>query len=297
MLWVVLLLSVIGGSLVMLTRTQLNVSRNLVLSAKAESLAEGGVYIALDDLLLPSSQMRAHADGRNWATTLNAGSLDISVTDVAGRIDLNAAPTELIAGLFRAAGASSETADELADRIGDWRDADDTRRANGAEQADYANSEPPIHVTNGPFLAAEEVMRVPGMTLGLWEAIADSVTVASRRPGVNPMFASRKTLLALPGMDEKTADAIITARDEGGMAEIANLVPLESRLYLTGGPSNIFAVRARARVTEGAVYVLDALVEPTPVGDLPWRIHEWRPGSPENEGQVADHDQQATPTS
>lgn len=296
-LWVVLLLSVIGGSLTMLTRAHLDVSRNLVLSAKAETLAEGGVYLALDELLSSGSQLRAHADGHAREVALDSGKLDISVMDVAGRIDLNAAPPELIAGLLRVGGASAETADKLADRIADWRDADNTPRPNGAEQSDYAGSEPPVHVSNGPFLTAEEVMRVPGMTLDLWSAIGDSLTVASRRPGVNPMFASRKTLLALPGMDEGTADAILKARDGGSMADLANLVPAESRLYLTGGPSNIFAVRVRVQIEQGAVYVLDALVEPTPMAKPPWRIHAWRPGEIGAPAKASDKNPPAVPAS
>ena len=56
-LWVVLLLSVIAGSLAMLTRTELGLSRNLVLSAKAEALAEGGIHLAINELLVPDAKL------------------------------------------------------------------------------------------------------------------------------------------------------------------------------------------------------------------------------------------------
>lgn len=286
-LWVVLLLSVIAGSLMMLTRTELGLSRNLVLSAEAEALAEGGIHLAINKLLAPGA--RARADGSPWQVELEAGRLDISIADVTGRVDLNAAPPELIAGLFRAAGAEPELAETLAGRIADWRDADDTPRPDGAEQSDYAEYEPPVRVGNGPFLAADEIMRIPGMTAGLWARIASAVTVHSRRPGVNPLYASKMALLALPGMDEATADAVIAARNESdagpagrparSLAEIANLVPPEGRRYLTGGPSNIYAVRARAELPEGAIYTLETVIEPAPANDPPWRAHEWRPGS------------------
>jgi len=96
-LWVVLLLAVIAGSLTMLTRTEIGLSRNLVLSAKAEALAEGGVYLAIGELLTPASSPQ---DGnRKWQVETDAGHLDISYVDVTGRIDLNIAPPELIAGL------------------------------------------------------------------------------------------------------------------------------------------------------------------------------------------------------
>jgi general secretion pathway protein K len=300
-LWVVLLLSVIAGSLAMLTRTELGLSRNLVLSAKAETLAEGGIHLAIDELLNSDATAKLRADGSVWQVELEAGRLDVSIIDVTGRIDLNIAPPELMVGLFEAAGAESELAEIMADRIIDWRDADEMSRPNGGEQDDYAGYEPPVRVANNPFLAADEIMRVPGMSADLWGRIADAVTVHSRRPGVNPLYASKIALLALPGMDEAMAEAIVSARigpdaESTGrqaqrIAEIANLAPPEARRYLTGGSSNIYAIRARAELPEGAVYILEAVIEPAPANDPPWRAHEWRPGNPYADAGDPDEEQ------
>jgi general secretion pathway protein K len=288
-LWVVLLLSVIAGSLAILTRTEVGLSRNFMLSAKAEALAEGGVHLAIGELLAPGAAARPYADGGVWQVELEAGRLKISIIDVTGRVDLNSAPLELVVGLFSAAGAEPELADILAGRIIDWRDADETSLARGGEQADYEGHEPPVRVGNGPFLAADEIMRIPGMTADLWVRIADAVTVYSRHPGVNPIYAPKIVLLALPGMDAATAERIISARNEAApnsagrpaqrVTEIANLIPPEARRYLAGGSSNIYAVRARAELPEGAVYIIEAVIELAPANDPPWRIHEWRPGT------------------
>lgn len=285
-LWVVLLLAVIAGSLTMLTRTELGLSRNLLLSARAEALAEGGVHLAIAELLYPASTVRRGSS--EWQVETEAGRLDISLADVTGRVDLNTAPPELIAGLFEAAGAGAELAEILADRIADWRDADDTSRANGGEQSDYTGYDPPPRVGNAPFLTADEILRIPGMTIDLWTLIADAVTVHSRRPGVNPVYAPKLVLLALPGMDPEAADEIMAARSESaanatgqqvGIAETVNRIPSEARRYLAGGSSNIYVVRVRAELPEGAVYILEAVIEPTPANEPPWRTHEWRPGS------------------
>ncbi|MDH5412034.1 MAG: type II secretion system protein GspK, partial [Alphaproteobacteria bacterium] len=139
-LWVVLLLSAIAGSLMMLTRTELGLARNLVLSARAEALAEGGIHLAIGKLL----NQGAVADGAVWRVTMESGHVDIMIADVTGRVDLNAAPPELIANLLRAAGTESDEAEMLADRIVDWRDADETPRPNGGEQSDYAGYDPPV---------------------------------------------------------------------------------------------------------------------------------------------------------
>lgn len=286
-LWIVMLLAVIAGSLTMLTRTELDLTRNLTLSAKAEALAEGGAYLAVNELLAPTStllQLRGH---REWRVEAEAGSIDIAVSDVMGRIDLNTAEPEVLAGLFTAAGAEPETAEILADRIVDWRDSDNTPQPNGAEQADYGDVDPPIVVGNAPFLAADEILRVPGMTMALWGRIADAVTVHSLRPGINPLYASPLALMALPGVESATVQEIVEIREEtdqktiGGIpaiAEIASMFPSEARPYLAGGSSNMYNVRVRVELAEGVVYVLDAVVEMIPTSGQPWQIHEWRPG-------------------
>ena len=283
-----MLLSVIAGSVLMLTRTELGVSRNLVLSARAEAFAEGGVHLAIRELLMPDSAVRAQADGHPWRFELEDGILDISARNEAGRIDVNAASAELLIGLLMSGGLELDAAEILADRIVDWRDPDDEPRPSGAEQADYEGSEPPVRVGNGPFFTADEILRVPGMTTDIWARIGLAVTVHSRRPGINPTFAPREALLALPGVDEETADAFIAARDEAAAARgegttdsvfaAAKLLPQEALRFLNNGSSKVYGVRSRARLREGTVYILEAAVEILPGGEKPWRIHQWRPG-------------------
>lgn len=275
-LWLVLLLSVIAGSLMMLTRTELGLSRNLVLAAQAQALAGGGVHLAAHALLNPDPALRWIADGRPYGVEMETGNLDIAVQDVAGLIDLNAAPPELLAGLFQAVGLDADEADALADRLADWRDPDDERRPNGAEAGDYDG--PEIRVGNAPFLTADEAQRVPDMTTDLWKRIAPVVTVYSRRPGVNPATAPRLALIAIPGIDETLADEIIATREDTDGAALTSLIPAEARRYTTGGRGNVFAIRSRATLTDGGEYVQQAVIELTARSNPPWRVHAWRPG-------------------
>ena len=290
-LWVVLLLAMIAGSLTMLTRTELGLSRNLVLSARAEALAEGGIHLAAARLLSPADS--GPQGILTWQVQMDEDLIEIAAADIGGRVDLNVAQPELIAGLLRAAGAG-DMADSLADRIVDWRDKDDEPRPNGAEQADYAGIDPPVRVGNAPFLTADEILRIPGITMDLWERIAGAVTVHSRRPGINPLYAPKLALLALPGMDEAAADELIAARgqmiiDAGTddkpatqrqrISETLQFLPQEARRHLAGGMSNVYVIRARARLTEGAVYAIEAVIELAPGNDPPWLTHEWRPAS------------------
>lgn len=287
-LWLVLLLSVIAGSLLMLTRTELGLSRNLVLAAQARALAEGGVHIAAQVLLDADPAMRWVADGRSYGIEMEAGNLTVAAQEVSGLIDVNAAAPELLAGLFQAVGIDEEEAIILADRVADWRDPDDDRRPNGAEAGDYETDGPEIRVGNAPFLTPDEIQRVPGVTTDLWRRIAPAVTVYSRRAGVSPATAPRLVLIAVPGIDDATADEIIAAREEtvndatlgpsAGAVSLASLIPASARRYTTGGKANLFAIRSRAALTGGGEYVQQAVIELTARSNPPWRIHAWRPG-------------------
>lgn len=289
-LWVVLLLSIIAGSLLLLTRSDLRLSRNLILSARAQSLAEGGIDLAVLGLLDQNAATRWVADGRPYRVETGSGILEVSVQDETGRIDLNVAPPDLLSGLFASVGVDGDQATVLADRIADWRDEDDDPRPSGAEQADYDAAGLDVRVGNTHFLTPDEIQRIPGITIDLYARIARALTVYSKRPGVNPASAPRPVLMALPGVDDALADAILAARAQatadGAPAAVAGasfgaaaaLLPGESRRYLTGGVANIFSVRSRATIAEGATYVQEAVIELQPGANPPWRVHAWRPG-------------------
>lgn len=287
-LWLVLLLSVIAGSLLMLTRTELGLSRNLVLSAQARALAEGGVHIAAQAMLDTDPAARWIADGRSYGVQVETGNIEIAVQDVSGLIDLNAAAPELLAGLFQAVGVAEDEAVVLADRLADWRDPDDDRRPNGAEAGDYDTDGLEIRVGNALFLTPDEIQRVPGITTALWNRVAPVVTIYSRRPGINPSTAPRLAMIAIPGIDETIADEIIVAREETvndptlgpsvGAVNLASLIPASARRYTTGGKTNVFVIRSRATLTGGGEYAQQAVIELALRSTPPWRIHAWRPG-------------------
>ncbi len=52
-LWVLMLLSLVAASFTLTTRTEINVTRNLIENAKAKALADAGVYRAILGSLHP----------------------------------------------------------------------------------------------------------------------------------------------------------------------------------------------------------------------------------------------------
>ena len=72
---------------------------------------------------------------------------------------------------------NANEADRLAQRIEDWRDPDDFRRARGAERADYVRAGAKRLPANADFSRVEELRDVAGMTPALFARIAPLASV------------------------------------------------------------------------------------------------------------------------
>jgi len=280
-LWVSLLLAIIAGSLLTTTRSELRLSRNLLDSARADALAEGGIFLAIPHLLDRDRETHWLANGTVHAFELPSGRLEITLQDAAGRIDLNVAAPDLLAGLFRAAGVDPDQADVLAARIADWRDRDEDATPNGAEQADYDAAGIAVRVGNRPFATPDEIVRVPGIDMALFGLIEGAVTVWSRQRGIDPTAAPRLALLALPGMTESIADSLIAARAEEPPdprgTELLQFIPAEAQRSLSRGGGRVVYVMAKAETREGGIFRREAVIELRAGGDQPYVAHTWRP--------------------
>lgn len=128
--------------------------------------------------------------------------LRVEVTDLSGRINLNAIISRSEAGteklnqpLFEqlvtlieqardeiegegAPGADDLSAEDVAYAIADWVDADEVRLSDGSFEDQYYNSLPQAYSSkNGPFDSAAELQLVQGVDDALYAALADAVTV------------------------------------------------------------------------------------------------------------------------
>ena len=83
--------------------------------------------------------------------------LQYGIMDEASKLNLNTIPRDVILKLPKAT-------EEIADSIIDWRDADDTPGASGAENSYYQGLPQPYRCKNGPFTTVEELLLVKGMT-------------------------------------------------------------------------------------------------------------------------------------
>ncbi len=193
------MLSIIAGSSAVSVRTQTAIVDNLVVSARARAAAQAGLHYAAFQLLKQNAAERWRTDGTVYELDFGDARLRISAVEEAGKVSLNAAPGELIGSLLRAAGIDDDRAAALVDAILDWRDPDDLRRVNGAEQDDYRAAGSSYLPRNNPFQSNDEVALVLGMQPDYFARIEDAVTAYSGSSRVDPAVAVPLVRLALNG--------------------------------------------------------------------------------------------------
>lgn len=281
-LWLLALLTVAAGALSREARTEARLARNLLEDAQARHAAAGAIRLTL--LALASDPARRASLGTGAAEPVPVAgvAVQVAVFDEAGKIDLNAAPPELLAGLLRAAEVPEAAAARLADAIADWRDADDLHRLHGAEDPDYRRAGKPYGARDAPFESVDEVQLVLGMSAELYRRIAPALTVHGRQRGLNPTVAPALALAAVPGMSPAQVDAYLALRaEQRGASRTAPAPAGAERRYLSGARGSAYTVLAQARLASGATARLGVLARlaPAPNG-MPFSVLSWQEEPP-----------------
>lgn len=258
-LWALVLLSVIAVGFLRETRGETALVRNAVESAKARALADAGIQRAILELYRDEVNTRWKADGTAYLWRFANGEVRIRIQDQAGRIDLNQAPAEILERLFVVAGAGDSEAAALADAVADFRDTNDLRRVNGAENDDYRAAGDLRGAKNAPFYHIAELQQVFGMTRALFERVEPAVTVHSDEATIDPLTAPAEALLALPGADPAEIEDFLARRsDIDGNVDLdalpIALVAAAAEYVSRDGASRAYSIRAEAKTEAGAVF-------------------------------------------
>lgn len=277
-LWVVVLMTVIAASFSLSMRREINVTRNLNESVQAAYFAEAGVNYALLHLLNKNSPQRWQADGSVYEFEIDGTRIRAVAWDEAGKVDINAAPEELLNGLFRVVGVPEDQRPSLVDAVLDWRDADDLTRMHGAEVGDYEAAGLSYGPTDGPFTVTEDLQRVLGMTPEVYDRLAPFITVYSGRAGIDPAVAPKEVLLAIPGVTAAQVANYLASRSEFAQAGAAPPpFPAQASTYLSAGGGVTYSMAAQARLSAGTEAGIEATVTymssiPTkPLSVLSWK--------------------------
>ena len=139
-LWTLLLLALLAAIFSTNARTEVHLARNLVENAQAEALADAGVYRAIAGLAIDPEDGGFGGNGRIYRWHARGGEVRFWIRDEGGKVDLNQAPDILLRELFVAVGVDPERSAQLADAIIDFRDEDNDKQPNGAEEREYISA-------------------------------------------------------------------------------------------------------------------------------------------------------------
>jgi len=261
-LWLTILLTVIASGFAFSMRSEALATRNALSLARVRAAADGAVERMAFELSRPRVPDAWTLDGAAHSWEDGDVRISVSAVDEAARIDLNVAPDALLKSMLIAQGVDDDKAAHIADAIADWRDPDDFKRPNGAEEADYRAAGLKYGPSNGPFETVAEVGRVLGVTSDLYARLLPIATVYSRQPGINPMTASREVLLALPNATAESVDAYLLQRSVA-MASKLPVPPFPPAQAYLSGTIPVWRIHADAWLADGVTFAREAVLRPS----------------------------------
>jgi len=239
---------------------------------RSQQLASAAVeLLAHRALSQPTRPSTGHFEFR-----LGSGAAAVEFASEAGRIDLNAAPKELLANLFAMLGARMEPAQFYAERIIAWRSASSAQGTNPEAEAYRAEKR-----GYGPRAAAFphplELSLVRGLPADLVERALPFVTVYSGRAQVNVAAAAPEVLAALPEMTPARVQAVMAQRqlrtsDRQTLLELMG----PARTHATLEPGRSFRATIKTNFNNGFRERFESVVLVFEEGRDPLAVLSWR---------------------
>lgn len=256
-IWVVMLLSVFAAGVGSQALFALDLSERLTDQLQADYIARAAVpYAALALEQDPTSSIDGftelwannaadfndHQVAGGWfrvsAQAQDGQPVRYGLTDEERRLNLNTAPADVLARLLEQAGGLSEReALDAGAAIEDWRDADDTQRANGAEDFYYGSLSSAYECKDAPFEHVEELLLVRGIAPEVYRRVEPYVTVYGS--GYVNLNTTSATVLRALGLSEEGVSGFLAFRagedgqeQTGDDRQLAGVVGLEGELQV-----------------------------------------------------------------
>ncbi|HYN79170.1 MAG TPA: type II secretion system protein GspK [Lamprocystis sp. (in: g-proteobacteria)] len=283
-LWVLTLLTVMAVGMTAAQRTETALTENHIADARFRALTDAAIVYTMFSFLTPppettgaelGADAAAGAEDTAWVPNgaprplgFDGNALIIAVYNEQSRINLNLAPAPVLSALMVAVGVEEEEAGSIADAIVDWRDEDDLKSLNGAEDPDYEDAGQVAGAKDAPFVAVEELQQVLGVTRELYLRLAPEITVDTENDQVEQSFASAAVLAALQGIPLEEAQLQVQERDNpsvpGGPGP---------RVVNRGGP--LYRIQVKEQGAAATARGMEALVELAPGQTPPYQVR-WR---------------------
>jgi general secretion pathway protein K len=236
-----------------------------------------GIELSAYQLLAVPEQARPPQGA--FTARLARATIDASFASESARVDLNAAPQNLLEGLFAAVGVDPAQAASFADRVIGWRKKADPVGQNSEVEA-YKEAGLDYAPRQAPFQNVLELPLVLGLPPHIVERILPLVTVYSGHPEIDIRVAPPEVLAALPNVTPDQLQKVLGARMQNPEDGDALLKLLGSSQALANDKSNPTApVRMQIRLDNGRTARAEVVILVMQNEDEPFRVLSWRDDS------------------
>lgn len=239
---------------------------------RAEAAISAALALTAGQIDTPKDKP-APSHGR-FSFRLDRAHVRVAYLSEGARIDLNAAPKPLLAGLFRALGATADQAKDYADRIVAWRTPPKTG-ATDKEVSLYRAAGLPYDPRQAPFASTAELWLVRGLPPSLVLHALAYTTVFSGQAGIDIMDAPAMVVAAIPGMTPDRLAAVLRQRQadpNDAKALVAMLGPKRANVAVNRNKATRVAVRL---LFEDGRRVNASAVIARGNGHAPYRVLAW----------------------
>ncbi len=236
-----------------------------------DALTNAGLELAAYRLTAQGEATRPTSGTFN--ARVGAGGVAVTFRSEAARIDLNAAPKAMLAGLMIGLGVSASDAPDYADRILAWRSSTEAGQDN-PEDSYYRTHGAPYLPRHAPFQHTDELWLVRGIPPVVIERMLPFVTVFSNMPTVNVLDAAPQVVAALPGMTPETLQQLLRDRADPRI-DPQSLVGLAGSTSATIEGAKAYRVTVATEAPShrrGSAEIVILLLES---GDEPYRVLSW----------------------
>ena len=242
---------------------------------QTEAMVTAGVELAA--LQLTGSNENARPTSGTFNARVGTGRIFVTFSSEAARVDLNAAPKGLLAGLMTGLGVNPSVATTYADRILAWR-APTELGDSDPENSFYRTSGVPYLPRHAPFPAPEELWLVRGIPSAVVERMLPFVTVFSNVPSVNVLDAAPQVLAALPGMTPENLQSMLSQRGDPSF-DPHGLIDMAGGEGATLAGSRAYRITVEAELPDGRRNSAEVVILLLESGGEPYRVLSWRNAS------------------
>lgn len=285
-IWGVGIISLLVVSFMSSGRLRLQAAHNIAAAAQASYVAEGAVNLAAMTLLGQRDAALAGPegpvyDGAPRYCVLEGAAIAVGIEDESGKIDINAAPPELLKALLLGLGLDRSAADGIAGAIIDFRTAPIDGRGVGG-----ASASKPFGPKRGLFQTIMELDQVDGIDPTLFRELTPFVTVHSHIVGVDARAAPPALFAALMGLPGAEVRALAQAPFPN---RLNRKDPRFPATYNQRGDRNAYLIHVEALLASGQTAAKDALIDLRPnLVSQQYAIREMRRGRSLYAGQLRE---------